>query len=1273
MKIKNILLICILFIFISFSIISVSTSEVDLFKIYNNNTQEIEIYYGEHTWAEIIKNDDSNLDINYTFYNSTLMEIGIINNGGNGYKFTGAICNISGFEDIIKYEYNPLTEIWTNTGSLNYGRLLHYGLNDTLCQDQNNYGFIVFSSSSQDRRIRLEFSNTDKEMTIYLGDREDFLDFGQHTFERIKLVENTNVCGKDCYAIKNFTIYENTSLVDDIRFFRLINGEWVLGNIRNYNIYLYKNNHWIDYFFNQTLYGNLTGVNYTIKIEGYKNPSWIYDWQILNNGFWSLEWAIWGNISEGDDAEVYQISPIDNSVSQTNTDLFQCFGNITGGTEIVNMSLWGDFNGTWLLNETQPEEYNIIIFGDNLDESSLEINQNVVTEIATGVWKINNTDADYEVQRALVIKTLFYGTDGSDPRAISQYINATNVYSNDWRDSETRGVYATASTGFDKNTHFRYVGQFSDKDNNYVVSSWSYVYLREGSSSAYYSRWEVPNGTILNSVTGGVGGVCGVTPCISDETGTDRSSDEKSNPLGVELEVNAPSFGGSISYVNSFFLTRGNISSWSRINVRGSGGTNSSTDFYDDEGFPIIEYRPIFKKKIIDDTTWSCESCDSEGNCSFSNTNFTILLNVAPTIIINSPEGIVDTNNVTFNFTFIDDLNLTDYCSYNVTNSSLDVIISENEINCSNAMEYQTISDGENYNLNVFVNDTINNINTTTKLFSIDTTPPNINIFEPQAQNYANNNSIELNFSITDNILGVDSCWYKVDLISPSLNAISNTTISNCENTTFALPGGDEDYKLTLYANDTIGNENSSTVTFGIRTENPSITLDKPTNNEFINNNLNVDFNFTASDNDGVDTCSLWGNWTGTWHLNESFNATSGVQVNTKKNITDGTYLYNSFCNDTLNNGGWALNNFTFTIDTIFPNITLNSISTTGGSQTIGFISTEQDLNLESCFYSIFNSSGDIDGVNENVTYTCGEGLPHSATATSFGSFNLTIYATDLANNQNSTTSEFTVTQLPTGTITGGGGGGGTTEFQTVITIVKPEEFTRVTNDLQRAILYSRINDFCENFSISTKTCSLPLDERTNLLDKLKQQFTKVSSDELDLWIDNFNKNNLENEKIILSEVERYDLDAIKIVFEQLAFFVNPFRVDKFYLISSTPPKPFKTIVQSSEILSSVDVVQGELGLTATLLTSTTVEVKFEIVNGLDFTARTSDGVINYVSQSGESVFQPIRIRIIYLFHPAIIIGAIVLLVGGFLIFRYWKRILKGFKKGFKKFKKLVK
>ncbi len=287
-----------------------------------------------------------------------------------------------------------------------------------------------------------------------------------------------------------------------------------------------------------------------------------------------------------------------------------------------------------------------------------------------------------------------------------------------------------------------------------------------------------------------------------------------------------------------------------------------------------------------------------------------------------------------------------------------------------------------------------------------------------QEQNYADNNTIKLNYTVTDAITFVDTCWYNV-INSTGDFIISNTTITDCLNTTFGLPTGDINYNITLFSNDSLGNEESSLVEFGIRTDAPVITLDFPTNNWWFTNTDNNYFNFTATDLDGIDMCRLYSDFTSSWELNETFTGViSGIQNYTTKNLSDGNYEWNVWCNDTLGNEDFSLINYTINVDSIIPNLVLNSITTTVGSQTISFNSTVSDTNLDVCKYIIYNLAGGVDSSN---VFTCND--IGEANISSFATFNLTVIVNDSAGNENITSALFTVS-AEEGAPPGGGGGG---------------------------------------------------------------------------------------------------------------------------------------------------------------------------------------------------------------------------------------------------------
>jgi len=299
---------------------------------------------------------------------------------------------------------------------------------------------------------------------------------------------------------------------------------------------------------------------------------------------------------------------------------------------------------------------------------------------------------------------------------------------------------------------------------------------------------------------------------------------------------------------------------------------------------------------------------------------------------------------------------------------------------------------------------------------------PQITIDQPKIQSYSNNNSLLLNYSIT-NITALDTCIYNVFLVAPFLEAIGNTTIADCLNTTFALQGGDEDYILTLWVNDSNGLSNEETITFYIRTVAPSIVLNSPTDNQYFDNGTNVYFNFTGSDvSEGLDTCELWVNHTGNWHNNYSWISPTNYTMNwTQVNVSEGKYKYNIWCNDTLDNSDWGVSNFTFIVDETNPNAnitTANDTTVSGLAKTIEY--NISDTNIDECYFTVRDSTGALHNYAENTSAVCTD-TSRSVSSLVYGTYTIQIWAEDLAGNLNSSIITFT-TRVPPVVLGGGGG-----------------------------------------------------------------------------------------------------------------------------------------------------------------------------------------------------------------------------------------------------------
>ncbi len=532
-----------------------------------------------------------------------------------------------------------------------------------------------------------------------------------------------------------------------------------------------------------------------------------------------------------------------------------------------------------------------------------------------------------------------------------------------------------------------------------------------------------------------------------------------------------------------------------------------------------------------------------------------------------------------------------------------------------------------NYTYNVTITDEASNINyTEIRRITLDDTKPTLSIDEPQAQNYANYQNLSLNYSAIDNLMGMEECWYYVynrsDGADDSL-IISTTTLSSCQNTTFNLSAGDVDYTLYLFGKDKVDNIQSTSVIFGIRTGSPAISL-IPSNNTHVPTTNDSSFNFTVSTNaDSIDTCRLWLNDSKSWYTNQTLTTVSTTSTNefNTLNLTEATILWTVWCNDSLNNTGWALNNQSFTVDMTYPKVNIDSsnITTTTGSQTFNFDAQSSDLHTLSCKYSIFKSDGTIDGLNENVSYTCNSVA--SATTTAYGTFNLTVYAEDLAGNENSSTDSFTTSASVN--IPSGGGGGATPEPKSEAVCLVDKNITKVT-ELQTCILYARILE-----SVEGKTFfALTSEKLGDLRKKLIEQGVELTFDELNKYIEVYNNQELVARKILDSDINKYSLFTGVVQIKELAFAVNPKNLDPFYsFIISEKPK-FEYLITSNRELKNVSIIEGELGISAELTGDTTAKIILEPVN-LDFSSKTFKAKANYISVDGNSVFQSINLRVI--------------------------------------------
>jgi len=406
---------------------------------------------------------------------------------------------------------------------------------------------------------------------------------------------------------------------------------------------------------------------------------------------------------------------------------------------------------------------------------------------------------------------------------------------------------------------------------------------------------------------------------------------------------------------------------------------------------------------------WNCFVCDDTHNCVFDISNSTLNIDTSlPDANLSSPGNMTNTTiasqNLTVNIT--DNLGIKNATLF-VINNTDDSVLNRTTITFAPGITDPWLGIVYNFVNGVFkwfyeVYDWSENVDITQNYtITVDDTPPLIDIIFPLNETtYTQNNSFNLNFTFSDNVAGVDSCWYTNN------SGLINYTLPTCGNFTQNL--SDVTITYIIFINDTFNNIGSDAVTFTTSTGPPAITLNYPANNQYLNSGTNVYFNFTATDSDGLDACTLVGNWTGSFITNYTWDSPESAKMNwTLVNITQGDaqYKWNVNCSDALGNMVYSPSNFTLTLDTINPavNDTTYTPSTIYTQTDVTFYANITDTNLNNVILEINYSTT---YTNISVTTKTDDQYYYTLSNTEIDNFENISWlwiATDLAGNTNST------------------------------------------------------------------------------------------------------------------------------------------------------------------------------------------------------------------------------------------------------------------------------
>jgi photosystem II stability/assembly factor-like uncharacterized protein len=366
---------------------------------------------------------------------------------------------------------------------------------------------------------------------------------------------------------------------------------------------------------------------------------------------------------------------------------------------------------------------------------------------------------------------------------------------------------------------------------------------------------------------------------------------------------------------------------------------------------------------------------------------------------------------ISLNYTAYDLDEDLDSCWY-ILNSEEAVILN----NCENTTFLASL--GENI-LFLYANDSLGSETFANVSFNYVNFPPSVNLVYPQqGAAYGYNESLALNFVVSDVNDNLNSCWYNL--------GGENISLESCSNTSFDV-AGDGNYVLTIYANDSLGEESSDSASFSVEIGSPSINLHYPID-VYFNSGENIVFNYTPEDLD-LESCSLLSNFSGIFSVNDSDSSPESGEINSfTKNLVDGSYVWNIRCNDSLSNS--AVNgNKSFYVDSAEPVLVVSEPAGTKSTRTnIPLTFSVSDSTPLSCSYNLTTSIG-TSVVNNVEIEDCGSS---SFSVSSDGDYMLYVKAEDAAGNSVIKRTNFSVdtslnSNTPGGSSSseGGGGGGG--------------------------------------------------------------------------------------------------------------------------------------------------------------------------------------------------------------------------------------------------------
>ncbi len=340
---------------------------------------------------------------------------------------------------------------------------------------------------------------------------------------------------------------------------------------------------------------------------------------------------------------------------------------------------------------------------------------------------------------------------------------------------------------------------------------------------------------------------------------------------------------------------------------------------------------------------------DTVGTLGVSTTRTITIDTTIPAVTISNPSNSSNfsTGTQAFNVTIAEaNINTVLFQFSNASGNDFNVTPSNISGNWNVNIDLLRLAEGLQ-SMTVYANDRAGNINNTQLVeFTVDRTAPAVTfVSPPNGQNYtlASGNQT-FNATVTDITLTVQTVLFSFDNASGTgfnVTAVNQSGSWTAQYNVSALANGS--HTVTLIANDTMGNHNNSqTITFTVDTTPLTVTLLTPVNGNQ-NSSTTMTFNCSARDYLELSNITLYGNWSGGWHANETKTVSgTGSSATFSRTLLDGAYQWNCLVYDRNANSAYASANFSLTIDTAAPLISSVSSGTPAStSATITWTTSE--------------------------------------------------------------------------------------------------------------------------------------------------------------------------------------------------------------------------------------------------------------------------------------------------------------------------------------------